>query len=178
MNSIEIEIPEDRMGALIGKEGEVKRIIEERTGCKLIVSSKQNLVRIECEDALGFMKAKEVVTAIALGFSPDVALKLLYDDALILEVIDLAGMIPENAMRRIKGRIIGKEGIMRKQIEDMLNVHVSVSEKHVAIIGEIENVAAAREAVMMLVDGAQHSTVIRFMEKKRRDMKTRSLEWL
>ncbi|WP_290597923.1 MULTISPECIES: KH domain-containing protein [unclassified Archaeoglobus] len=178
MNVLEIEIPEDRIGALIGKEGEIKRLIEEKTGCKLRVSSKFGFVKVECEDALGFMRARDVVTAIAHGFSPEIALRLLDDEMLVLEVIDLSTIVSESAMRRIKGRIIGKEGKMRRQIEDMLNVNISIHGKHVAIIGEAENVAAAREAIMMLVDGAQHSTVIKFMERKRRELKSRSLEWL
>ncbi|WP_202318690.1 KH domain-containing protein [Archaeoglobus neptunius] len=178
MNVIEIEVPEDRIGVLIGKEGEIRKLIEERTGCKLKISGRYGSVKIECGDAIGFMKARDVVTAIAHGFSPDVALKLLDDDFLVLEVIDLSSMVSDNSMRRIKGRIIGKEGKMRKQIEDMLNVNVSVRDKYVAIIGEAENVGAAREALMMLIDGAQHSTVIKFMEKKRRDLKSRSLDWI
>ncbi len=178
MNTIEVEIPEDRIGVLIGKDGEIKKLIEEKTGCKLRVSSKYGSVRIECEDALGFMRAKDVVTAIAHGFSAETALKLLDDEMLVLDVIDLSSMLPENAMRRIKGRIIGKEGKMRKQIEDMLNVNISIHDKFVVIMGEAENVAAAREAVMMLVDGAQHSTVIKFMERKRRELKSRSLDWI
>ncbi len=178
MNVLEIEIPEDRIGALIGKDGEIKKLIEEKTGCKLKVSSKFGFVRIECEDAIGFMKAKDVVTAIAHGFSPEIALRLLDDEMLVLEVIDLSALISESAMRRIKGRIIGKEGRMKRQIEETLNVNISIHGKHVAIIGEVENVAAAREAVMMLVDGAQHSTVIKFIERKKRELKSRSLEWL
>jgi len=178
MNVIEVEIPQGRIGVLIGKDGEIKKLIEERTGCKLKVSSKFGTVRIECEDAIGFIRARDVVMAISHGFSPDIALKLLDDEMLVLEVIDLSNMVSENAMRRIKGRIIGKEGKMRKQLEDMLNVNMSIHEKFVAIIGEAENVAAAREAVMMIVDGAQHSTVIKFMERKRRELKSKALDWI
>lgn len=175
---MEFEIPEDRVGVLIGKEGEVKRRIEEKTGCKLEINSKSGVARIECKDALGFMRARDVVMAIASGFSPEIALKLLDDEMLVLEVVDLSSMVSDSAMRRIMGRIIGKEGKMRKQIEDMMNVNVSVHDKSVAILGKVENVAAAREAIMMLVDGAQHSKVIKFMERKRREFKSRSLEWL
>ncbi len=77
----------------------------------------------------------------------------------------------------MKGRIIGKEGKMRKFIEDVLNVNISVYGKTVAIIGDAESVAVAREAIEMLVEGAQHSTVQRFLERKRREIKMRSLDW-
>jgi ribosomal RNA assembly protein len=179
MNLIEIEIPEDRIGVLIGREGEIKKIIEERTGCRLKIYSKTGVAKLECEDAIGFMKAKDVIRAIAVGFNPDVAMKLLKDDEIIvLEIIDLTSYVPDTALQRVKGRIIGKEGRMRKQIEDMLNVNVSVHGKTVAIIGDVESVAAAREAITMLVEGAQHSTVIKFMERKRREIKSRSLDWI
>ncbi|MET1125118.1 MAG: KH domain-containing protein [Archaeoglobaceae archaeon] len=173
---LEIEVPEDRIAVLIGKDGEVKKRIEELTGCRIKVRG--NAVKLECGDSLSFMRARDVVTAIARGFSPEVAMKLLEDEMVVLEVIDLSQFVSEKAMQRVKGRIIGKEGRMRKQIEDTLGVNVAVSDKYVAIIGDADAVAAAREAVMMLIEGAQHSTVIRFMERKRREMKTRMLDWL
>jgi ribosomal RNA assembly protein len=174
---IELVIPEDRIGVLIGKEGEVKERIENATGCKLNINSKTGVVRIQCEDPIGFLKAQDVIKAIAHGFNPDVALKILQDDLTVLEIIDLTDYVTSNALQRIKGRIIGKEGKMRKFIEDVLNVNVSVYGKTVSIIGDAESVAVAREAILMLVEGAQHSTVQRFLERKRREMKMRSLDW-
>ena len=66
---------------------------------------------------------------------------------------------------------------MRKTLEDLLNVHVSVYGKTVAILGDVESVAIAREAIERLVEGAQHSTVIKFFERKRRELKMRGMEW-
>ncbi|WP_457591025.1 KH domain-containing protein [Geoglobus sp.] len=178
METVEIRIPPDRVGVLIGREGEVKKKLEERTGCKIRIDSKNGVVSItRGDDAVGFLKAKDVVNAIARGFNPDVAMRVLDDDFTILESIDLSQYIPPKAMERIKGRIIGKEGKMRKLIEETLNVHVSVYDKFVSIIGNVENVSAAREAVMMLIDGAQHSTVQRFMERKKREIEMHSMDW-
>ena len=174
---IELVIPEDRIGVLIGKEGEVKERIEKETGCKLKISSKTGVVKIECEDPIGFLRAQDVIKAIAYGFNPDIAMKLLQDEFIVLEIIDLTGYVSPKHLERVKGRIIGKEGKMRKFIEDTLDVNVSVYGKTVAIIGDAESVAAAREAILMLVEGAQHSTVQRFLERKRREIKMRSLDW-
>ncbi len=174
---IELVIPEDRIGVLIGKEGEVKERIEKETGCKLKISSKTGVVKIECEDPIGFLRAQDVIKAIAHGFNPDVAMKLLQDELMVLEIIDLTGYVSPKHLERVKGRIIGKEGKMRRFIEDTLDVNISVYGKTVAIIGDAESVAAAREAILMLVEGAQHSTVQRFLERKRREMKLRSLDW-
>jgi len=174
---IELSIPEDRIGVLIGKEGEVKERIENETGCKININSKTGVVRIVCEDPISFMKVQDVIKAIAHGFNPDIAMRLLQDDMMVLEIIDLTSYVSPKHLERIKGRIIGKEGKMRKYIEDVLNVNVSIYGKTVAIIGDAESVAIAREAIEMLVEGAQHSTVQRFLERKRRDLKMRSLDW-
>ncbi|AEA47603.1 KH domain-containing protein [Archaeoglobus veneficus] len=176
MQVIELRIPDDRIGVLIGKEGEIKKRIEEKTGCRIKINSKTGIVTVEGEDAIGFLKAKDVINAIAHGFSPEVAMKLL-EEFNVLEIIDLTDYVPDSALQRVKGRVIGKEGKVRKNIEDMLNVNVSVYGKTVAIIGDPEAANAAREAILMLVEGAQHSTVQRFLEKKRRDLKLRSYDW-
>jgi len=176
MQKIELRIPEDRIGVLIGKEGEIKGIIEERTGCKLRVNSRTGLVRIEGEDAIGFLKARDVINAIAHGFNPEIALKLL-DEFNVLDIIELTDYVPDNALQRVKGRVIGKEGKIRKNIEDLLGVNISVYGKTVAIIGDPEAVNAAREAILMIIEGAQHSTVQRFIERRRRDLKLRSYDW-
>jgi len=174
MQKIALRIPEDRLGVIIGKDGSVKKRLEEETNCRIIVSS-EGVVAIESEDAVGFLKAQDVIKAIGSGFSPEVAFKLLSDDFIILDVISLD--FSPNNLQRIKGRIIGKGGKFRKAIEDMLGVNVSVHHKSVAIIGEIENVNAAREAINMIINGHQHSTVYRFLENKRREIKMKSLDW-
>jgi ribosomal RNA assembly protein len=40
----------------------------------------------------------------------------------------------------------------------------------------MEQVQAAREAIQMLIDGSLHSTVYRFLHRKRRELKKRKLE--
>lgn len=178
METIELRIPPDRIGVLIGKEGEVKKRLEERTGCKISIDSKTGVVRItRGEDAVGFLKAKDVINAISSGFNPEIAIKLLDDDFTIFERIDLSQYVSPKAMERVKGRIIGKEGKIRRLIEETLNVHVSIYDKYVSIIGFMDNVYAAREAIMMLIEGAQHSTVQKFMEKKKREIEMRSMDW-
>jgi len=166
---IEVTVPEERIGVLIGKEGEIKKKIEEITGCKLEV--KGCVVRIECEDPYIFMRVQDVVKAVSHGLNPDVAMKLIEDDTTTLNIIDLTSYVPDRHLKRVKGRIIGREGIMRRTIEDLLNVHVAVYGKTVAILGDFESVSIAREAIEMLIEGAQHSTVIRFLERKRREFR-------
>ncbi|MCS7118888.1 MAG: KH domain-containing protein [Archaeoglobaceae archaeon] len=173
---IEIEVPEERLKAIFGKEGEIKRKIEEKCKCKLDFG--KGVVLVEFEDNLDFIRAKNVILAIARGFGSEIAMKLLEDENLVFESIDLSQLVPEGSMRRILGRIIGKNGKMKRQMEYTLNVYISIYDKYISIIGEFENLSIAREAINMLIEGSQHSTVLKFIERKRRDLKTRSLDWL
>jgi len=173
MQKTEMKVPDERIGALIGKDGETKKKIEQESGCR--ISIKDGVVSLQSEDPIGFLRAKDVIRAVGLGFNPVVAFKLFKSDFIILDVMNLD--FSPNDLQRIKGRIIGKEGKIRKLIEETLGVNVSIYHKSVAVIGEIENVNATREVINMIIEGAQHSTVYKFLENKRRDIKMQKLDW-
>src|SRR3989338_5244770 len=108
--SYELKVPKNRVAVVIGKEGSVKKDIEESTKTKLNIDSKEGDVFVSGEDALGLYTAREIVKAIGRGFNPDIA-KLLLKADYIFEVVDLnefAGK-SKDAMLRLKGRVIGKE---------------------------------------------------------------------
>jgi ribosomal RNA assembly protein len=173
-----IKVPQDRIGAIIGVDGNVKKVIEEKTGAKMDVDSDSGVVVIESEtDAIKALKASEVIKAIARGFSPEKALKLLENEDLILDVIDLSiiGDSPAD-LKRLKGRIIGKAGKTREVIEQMTGAKLSVYGKTISIIGDAEQLAMVRAALYMLIDGAPHGAVYGFLEKRRRELKRSQLE--
>ncbi len=173
-----IKVPQDRIGAIIGVEGNVKKVIEEKTGAVLDVDSEDGTVVIESEgDAFKALKASEVIKAIARGFSPEKALKLLEIEDLVLDVIDLSAITDSPAdLKRLKGRIIGKNGKTREVIEQMTGARISVYGKTIGIIGDSEQLATVREALNMLIDGAPHGAVYGFLEKRRRELKRSQLE--
>ena len=171
-------IPRERIGAAIGPGGRVKQEIERRTGTKLTVDSETGEVVIErAEDPLGVLKARDVLRAIARGFSPERAFKL-FDEDKYLEIIDITDFVgrSEKALVRQKGRVIGEAGKTRRIIEESTGVSMSVYGKTVALIGTPEQLAVAREAVHMLLDGAPHGAVYAFLERKRREAKRRARE--
>ena len=168
-------LPNERIGIAIGPGGEVKREIERRTGTRLTLDSETGEVRIEPgEDPLGALMAREVLHAIARGFSSERAFRLFKEDQL-LEVIDVrefAGR-SERALVRLKGRAIGERGRTRQILEETTGAHVSIYGRTIALIGTAEQLAVAREAIERLLGGAKHSSVYRFLERKRREMKRR-----
>jgi len=177
-----VKIPKERIGALIGTEGNVKEIIEKKLSVDLQIDSQSGDVTItlkkDANDPSSIFRAKDVVTAIGRGFSPEHAFRLLDNEDEMLEVIDLReifGRSPSD-IKRIKGRIIGKEGKTRRTIEEMSGTAVSVYGHTVSIIGNPEQVETAREAAKLLMKGSQHRAVYKFLQKKRRELKIKSLE--
>lgn len=160
-------IPHDRIGALIGPAGKTKAEIEKRTKTKIEVDSSSGEVEIEMKgDALKFMKAHDIVKAVARGFSPENALRLL-DDETILEILELKEILgkSENRMKAKRGRVIGSHGEAREEIEREAGVRISVYGKTIAIIGKPGNVENARHAVEMLLGGATHLMAYESLKK-------------
>lgn len=177
-----VRIPKERVGVLIGPNGETKKLLERMLSVNLEVESDTGGVTIflkeGAEDPSSLLRAKDVVTAIGRGFSPEHAFKLIQDENAVLDIIDLRTIFgrSESDIRRIKGRIIGMEGKTRKTIEELTDTHISIYGHTVGIIGNIENVQVAREAVQMLIEGRQHATVYGFLHRKRRELKKSMLE--
>ena len=177
-----VKIPRERIGVLIGTNGTVRELIEKKLSVNLEIDSQSGDVTItvneDVNDPSLLFKAKDVVTAIGRGFSPENVLKLIENEEDILEIIDLREIFgrSESDISRIKGRIIGREGKTRRIIEEMTETVVSVYGHTVSMIGGIEQVDIAREAIGMLIKGSQHKTVYRFLQRKRHELKMRSLE--
>ena len=172
-----VKIPGNRIGALVGPDGNVKRIIERKLGVQLDVDSENGTVQITlpttAEDPTVLFRAKEIVTAIGRGFAPEPAFRLLDDEEISLQVIDLRDIVGRSPsdLKRLKGRVIGKEGKTRKIIEELSEAKICIYGHTVSIIGYPDQSAIAREAVMMLIGGSLHGSVYRFLHKKRSELK-------
>ena len=173
-----VKVPIDRLGAVIGRKGEVKLRIEGSLGVRIIVDSENSLVIVEPEvqgvPPVNVMKAAEIVKAIAYGFPPEKAMRLAEDDQ-ILVIVDLKRLVGDapNHLRRVRGRIIGEGGRARKTLEEMTNTDIYVGEYNVAIMGDYERAMAAKKAIEMLAEGRMHSTVYKYLEKVLREIKRR-----
>lgn len=177
-----VKVPKERVAILIGPNGAVRNRIEEKLSVKLKIDSESGDVQItlnpEAQDPTALFRAKDVVTGIGRGFSPENAFKLLTDPETMLEIIDLHEIIgkSEADLKRLKGRVIGKEGRTRNLIEELTETNVSIYGHTISIIGGTEQIEIAKQAIRMLLRGSLHSTVYRFLHKKRRDLKKKKLE--
>jgi ribosomal RNA assembly protein len=160
----------------------MKQRIEKQLNIEMTIDSETGDVTLtlapKAEDPSVLFRAKEVVTAVGRGFAPDRAFRLIQDEDALLEVIDLREIFGRSLsdLERVKGRIIGQEGKTRRIIEELTDAEISVYGHTVSIIADAEEMDIAREAIQMLLQGRQHSSVYRFLHKKRRELKKKKLE--
>jgi len=164
-------VPKERIAVIIGPKGETKKHIENKTKTKIKINSKSGEVEVEARgNAVSLYIASNIIRAIGRGFSPEHALYLL-GESHVLEIIDLTEILgkSEKALQTKRGRIIGKKGKIREEIEKKTQTFISVYGKTVGIIGEMEKVQKAKEAIEMLLNGATHDTVKRFLGRAERE---------
>jgi len=177
-----IKIPKERVGALIGPDGTTKKSIEEKLSVELEIDSETGDVNAvmgeNVADPSMLFTAKDVVTAVGRGFSPEHAFRLIRDEEAVLDILDLRAVFgkSEADIKRVKGRIIGMNGKTRTIIEELTGTSVAVYGHTVGIIGTLEQAQVAREAIEMLIKGSMHATVYRFLHRKRRELKKKMLE--
>ena len=177
-----VRIPKERVGVLVGPDGKVKQQIEEKFMVELEIESESGGVTIilseKTRDPSLLFKAKDVVTAIGRGFSPEHAFRLLRNADDIFDFIDLRAVFgrSESDIKRVKGRVIGANGKTRKLIEELTDASMVVYGHTIGFIGTFEQVDVARTAVQMLINGSQHHTVYKYLQRKRSELKKQMLE--
>jgi ribosomal RNA assembly protein len=170
--SYSIKIPKDRIAVLIGVKGKDKKELEDWSRAKINVDSIEGDVVITGKDALKLYELREVVQAIARGFSPETARLLLKPDY-TLELINLKdyGLDKPNKLMRVKARVIGTGGKARRVIEELTGTQICVYGKTIGIIGECGHVTNAKRAIELIIKGSMHSTVYKWLEDRRRKAK-------
>ncbi|MDR2708142.1 MAG: KH domain-containing protein [Nitrososphaerota archaeon] len=177
-----IRIPKERVGILLGSEGKTKLYVEKHMKIALEVDSEDGGITIKLakdqDDPSMLLRAKDLVTAIGRGFAPDVAFRLIRNEDDVFDLIDLRIVFgrSEADIRRVKSRIIGSEGKTRRLIEELTEANVTIYGHTVGIIGSYEEANIARNAVQMIIEGCEHKTVYKFLQRKRSEMKKEKMQ--
>lgn len=171
-----IKIPTERIGVLIGKEGTVVNKIKQECGVSISIEGDSGMVTV-VYDGRSLSKgdpfrAIEIISAIARGFSPDKAFKLLREDMVyqLLDMRDYAGN-SNKSIGRLNGRIIGEHGKARRTIEELTGSYISVYGHTVGFIGIFDAIKIAVEAVGLLSKGSSHRNVYLMLQNYRRKQK-------
>jgi ribosomal RNA assembly protein len=170
-----LKVPMDRIGVLIGHNGQTKKELEQRCNLKIDINSKIVEVVIddhENEDPLNIVKIENIIKAIGRGFSPENAFRLLDDesDFFIFNLYDYVGK-KESHIRRLKSRVIGREGKTKRVIESLTDSKISIYGHTIAIISDITKMNILKKSVDMLLTGSKHATVYRFIETQIKELR-------
>ncbi len=167
-----IKVPLERIAVIVGPDGEAKQFIEEKSATSINIDSRTGDVEIDIKDSIKGLRTKDVINAIASGFSPEKVFRLFDDDLLVFETINLSNIAKtEKDLQRIKGRIIGSAGKTREIFENLTGVFISVYGKTISLIGYPEQNNVARVGIEMLIKGSTQKVVYNFLEKKTGELK-------
>ena len=121
------------------------------------------------------MKVPDMIKAIGRGMNPKKAMSLL-DDEMLFELIELKSFVGKkaNQQRRIRSRIIGSEGKIRKRLEALTNCEITVYGGTVVIIGDDLGLPMASDAIKKLLNGAEHGPVLKRLELIRKKQRITS----
>jgi len=175
-----LKIPQDRIGAMIGPAGKVKRDIEKKTGIKVDVDSETGEVTIHYDnvkDPVMVLKINDFIRAVGRGFSPERAYRLLKEDQYfaVMDIQDYVGKKMDH-VRRMRARVIGSGGKTRRVIEELSEAELSIYGDTIAIIGDAEALDIAKTALDMILNGSEHSAVYSYLEHTRRERRLAELK--
>lgn len=173
-----VKVPQDRIGAIIGRNGDTKKLLESKAGVKLSIDSEIGDIKVTQKgDAIMAHQTLSVLQAIGRGFSPSKA-ELLFNTDFYLNVISLKEHAKPGSKRmaEIRARLIGTSGKTRRIIEEITSTYVSVYGDTVSIIGDYVSLDYATNAVMMIVSGRKHRTVYQYLERSSHELKFRRVE--
>ena len=165
-----IRVPGDRIGTLIGKNGETKKMLQKKSGVKIDIDTEEGEVIIhddvQLEDPVMALKILDVIKAVGRGFNPEKAMRLFEDDE-YLEIVDLKEFCGSGQTSRVRGRLIGRGGKTRQIIEDLTGCDMIIYGNTVGLIGNSVSMPEAKHAVELLLNGSEHATVYHYLESQR-----------
>ena len=176
-------IPQDRIAVLIGKGGETRRMLEEACGATLEIDSKNGEVMADwgegSVDPIVRMKMPDVIVAIGRGLAPKRAVQLIQDEVFLkmYDIREWVGKQP-NQTRRMRSRLIGRNGRIRSLIEEISRCELAIYGSTVLVIGDEDGIALAAPAIEGILRGSEHSTILHGLEqdRKRQRLRSRRLE--
>ncbi|MBS71565.1 MAG: RNA-processing protein [Thermoplasmata archaeon] len=180
-----VRVPKNRIAVLIGKKGETRKGLEAAAKVSIDIDSSTGDVSIVWDpaktDPVKMMKFPELIKAIGRGMSPKKAIKLMEDDC-YFQLYDMKEWVGKQHLqqKRMRGRLIGSEGKIRRFIEQNTGCEMAVYGTTVVLIGDESGLPIASNAVERILRGSEHGTVIKALERERRDQKlaARRLEYI
>ena len=118
-------------------------------------------------------EAWNILDAISFGFSAKKALQLK-ESELSFKKINIKDFTRRKNMYDVRARIIGKEGKVKRTIENLSDCEMIIKDNVIGIIGYAESIDIVITALTNLIRGSKVSNVYNFLERMNRDRRTLS----
>lgn len=148
-----------------------KNLKELQDKLKIKISLQGRKVTIEGEPVNEY-EANIILGAINFGFSAKKALVLL-EPEMIFKTLNIKDSTKRKKLEDVRGRIIGKDGQVKRTIEDVSDCLTELRGNTIGIIGSADNINNVITALKNLIRGSKQANVYRYLEEMntyRKDM--------
>ncbi|MFH1503463.1 MAG: KH domain-containing protein [Candidatus Diapherotrites archaeon] len=140
-----------------------KKKLEEELNVEITNRGKEIYISGEPEDEY---TAEKVIESLEFGFPFSTAIHIKKED-LIFEIINIKDYTNQKNLKRVRGRIIGKDGKTIKTISNLSMCNLEMKDNKIGIIGDPECIENAEEACKLLLKGSKQANVYAYLEKHR-----------
>jgi ribosomal RNA assembly protein len=144
-----------------------KEMLEKELNVSIAIAGKK--VTLEGE-AINEYEARDIIDAIGLGFPVKKAL-MLKEGELLFKKISIKDFTRRKDMHEVRSRIIGREGKIKRTIEDVSDCDIVLQDNDLGIIGSAEDIMTAVTALTNLIRGTKAANVYSFLERANADKK-------
>ena len=149
-------------------------------GLKVKIDVENMLLEYYSEDPYIELKGRDILTVFCLSEgSVDIRRLLgLFSEDTYLKIIDLSEIYGDNEknITRILSRVIGTNGKTKLIIEDLTESSITIYKDKIFIIGFLEEIHLAHEAIDSLMAGTVHKKVYALLERGRRKIREEKMK--
>ncbi|RSH81039.1 pre-rRNA-processing protein pno1 [Apiotrichum porosum] len=174
-----VPIPPHRMTPLKREWVNLYTPMVEMLGLQVRMNVKRRAVEIKSSghtvDSGAVQKGADFVKAFALGFDVNDAIALLRLDDLYLDSFEVKDVktLHGDHMSRAIGRIAGEGGKVKFTIENASRTRIVLAETQIHILGSVQNIKIARDAIVSLILGSPPGKVYAHLKTVGARMKQR-----
>jgi len=110
--------------------------------------------------------AEKVIDALNFGF-PFAAAISIKNEENVFEFLNIKDHTKVKDLKRVRGRIIGKEGRTLKTISNISDCYLERRENEIGIIGPTENIEHAQNAIISIIKGSKQTNAYAGLEKSK-----------
>lgn len=135
--------------------------LKKRLSLKILMEGKKLVIEGESLDEY---EALHILEAISFGFSAKQAQKLI-DQDFTFRKLNIKKFTHRLNLKDVRARVIGKEGKVKKTLENLTNSDIVIRGNEIGIICPEESINNITTALSNLIRGSKQSNIYSFLER-------------